>query len=76
MAKDFFTKTNCDRCGKFLSARIMSKFNEGARCLECKDLERKHPDYEKASKAELEAVKAGNYNFPGIGWPGDKKESQ
>ena len=35
----------------------------------CKEKETKRSDYETARNAEAEAVKAGNYNFPGIGYP-------
>ncbi|HZK10461.1 MAG TPA: hypothetical protein VFD08_05260 [Clostridia bacterium] len=44
----------------------MSMFNEDCICLDCKEKERQDKDYEKAVKAEHEAVKRGNYNFPGI----------
>jgi hypothetical protein len=37
-------------------------------CLPCQTTERKHPDYEKAREAELQAVKNGNRNFKGIGY--------
>ena len=36
----------------------------------CEAEERKHPDYAKAEAAEMAAIRAGDYNFPGIGWPG------
>ncbi len=63
----FFAQKHCDRCGKDLSkGRTMSMFNEECICLECKEKERQDKDYEKAVKAEHEAVKRGNYNFPGI----------
>lgn len=48
----------------------MSKFNVDLICPQCDDDERRHPDYPLAAKAEMEAVQRGNYNFPGIGWPG------
>nr|DAL96940.1 MAG TPA: hypothetical protein [Caudoviricetes sp.] len=63
----FFTQKHCDRCGKDLrKGRIMSMFNEDCICLDCKEKERQDKDYEKAVEAEHEAVKRGNYNFPGI----------
>jgi hypothetical protein len=40
-------------------------------CDDCEDKEKKHPAYAKAVKAELNAVKSGNYNFLGIGKPRD-----
>lgn len=61
----------CDRCRKETLATIMSKFNRDIICMDCKDKERKHPDYKRASDAEFETVKAGFYNFPGIGKPHD-----
>ncbi|MCQ4922203.1 hypothetical protein NE686_03845 [Tissierella carlieri] len=65
----FFTKKNCDRCGKDLKdGRIMSMFNEECICMECKDKETKDKDYEKARDKELEEVRKGNYNFKGIGY--------
>lgn len=68
---DFLNKTHCDRCMKRLSARITSMFNMDTICLDCMRKEEAHPDYEKAKKAELEAVKHGNLNFKGIGLPSD-----
>jgi hypothetical protein len=32
---DFFTKTNCDRCGEKLSSRIQSWFTNDVICLSC-----------------------------------------
>ncbi len=71
MADKFFTQTRCDRChGPLDSGRTMSRFNTQCLCMACDDEEREHPDYRKAADAELEAVKCGNRNFPGVGWPG------
>ena len=66
----FFAVKKCDRCGGELSVRQMSRFNTDVLCMKCIEEERNHPDYEKAVAAELEAVRRGDYNFPGIGWPG------
>ncbi|MCR5148661.1 MAG: gamma-glutamylcyclotransferase [Eubacterium sp.] len=67
MKDEFFTKKKCDRCGKILSGgRIMSMFNTDCICMKCKEEERKDPDYHKAQEAELEQVKQGNINYPGI----------
>jgi hypothetical protein len=52
----------------------MSQFNEDLICLPCKDIERKHPDYEKASQAEMSQIKNGNYNYKGVGLPVDYAE--
>jgi hypothetical protein len=64
-----FSQPNCDRCGAFLTSRIMSRFNTDCLCPECEEEERMHPDYAKAEAAEIAAVRRGDYNFPGIGWP-------
>ena len=50
---------------------MMSMFNEEHICMECKEKERRHPDYQRARDAEHEAVKNGNMNFSGIGKPAD-----
>ena len=53
----FFTKKNCDRCGKDLQdGRIMSMFNEDCICMKCKDEETKHKDYNKARDREEDSV--------------------
>lgn len=61
----------CDRCGKQTRVTIMSMFNVQEICMECKDKEEQHPDYEAAREAESRAVSRGDYNFPGVGKPGD-----
>lgn len=68
---EWFRKTKCDRCGGSLKDGFtMSRFNTDALCRKCLAEERQHPDYKLAADAELAAVKAGDRNFPGIGWPG------
>lgn len=64
-------KNYCDRCAGPCVGSIMSMFNTDTLCRPCKEKERKHPDYERAREAEAAAVRAGNYNFRGIGKPGD-----
>ena len=59
----------CDRCNSEVSAHTTSMFNTDDICLFCKKEERAHPDYNKAKKAEHDAVKAGDMNYPGIGLP-------
>lgn len=61
----------CDRCRKETRAYTMSMFSTDEICLDCKKAEKEHPDYERARLAEAEAVRAGNFNFPGIGVPAD-----
>ncbi len=63
----FLTQKNCDRCGRSLKeGRIMSMFNQDCLCLDCKEKERKDKDYRLAEEADREAIKKGNFNFPGI----------
>lgn len=70
MSDTFFNKTKCDRCGKPLNgARIMSMFNEDTICLDCKEKEKHLQEYKAAQNADIEEIKKGNYNFPGIGFP-------
>ena len=69
---EFFTKKRCDRCGESLAGgRTMSRFNTEVLCMECAERECQHPDYRKAADAELAAVRRGDMNFPGIGYPGN-----
>jgi hypothetical protein len=46
-------------------------FNTEQICLDCKEREEQHPRYEEARRAEAEAVRRGELNFPGIGKPED-----
>lgn len=67
----FFTQTKCDRCGGSLEeGRTMSMFNTECICMKCKEKERKDPRYKEALEADMEQIKLGNYNYPGI--DGDK----
>ena len=61
----------CDRCREETTAFTMSYFNTETICLECKALEEAHPKYEQARSLETRAVRAGIYDFPGIGLPKD-----
>ena len=63
--------TRCDRCRRETVATIMSMFNTDELCLDCKQREEEHPRYEEARRAETEAVRRGETNFPGIGRPED-----
>ena len=65
----FFTQEFCDRCGGSLKdGRIMSMYNNDCICMKCKEKERQRADYSDAVKADHDAIKAGNYNFLGIGF--------
>ena len=44
----------------------MSMVNTDCLCMECKEKETKHPDYEKAVKADHEEIRKGNYNYKGL----------
>lgn len=68
MRDDFFSKSNCDRCGKSLSGgRIMSMYNNDCICMSCKEKERERSDYKAAQDADIAEIRKGNYNFVGIG---------
>ena len=63
----FFTQTKCDRCGGNLEkGRTMSIFNTECICMECKEKERKDPQYKEAVQKEREELLRGNTNYPGI----------
>lgn len=66
-----FKQMNCERCGEITKSRSMSKFNTDFICPECEDREKAHPLYAEADRVEIEQVRKGNYNFPGIGLPAD-----
>lgn len=68
---NLFKHTPCPRCGKPASTTTCSRFNTEMICIPCEVKETHHPDYQRAYKAEMAAVRAGNYNFPGIGKPAD-----
>jgi len=40
-------------------------------CETCAGRERRHPEFEEARRAEEAAVRNGDFEFPGIGKPGD-----
>ena len=66
----------CQRCGDTpLGIHTMSRFNTDWLCMPCRELEMQHSDYDRADKAETAAVRAGDYNFPGVGCPLDLVES-
>lgn len=61
----------CERCRSKTSITRMSIFNTDMCCIECIEIEKKHPEYKRAVKIELQALVTGDYNFPGIGLPND-----
>ena len=60
----------CQRCGEKTNSFTMSWFNTDNICMPCSDKENDHPDIKLAKDVELAHVKAGNHNYPGIGFPG------
>lgn len=61
----------CTRCNGATRVTIMSIFNADIIGLDCKTAEERHPQYAEARAIELEHVKAGDYNFRGVGLPAD-----
>lgn len=60
-------KENCDRCEKPTGgSTTMSIFNQDVICLPCKEKEKLDPDYDAAVRADQEAIRNGDYNFPGV----------
>jgi hypothetical protein len=59
----------CDRCRLPMRLWSMSYFNEDLICDDCDKKERAHPLFAEAQATEEAAVRAGNYNFPGVGLP-------
>jgi hypothetical protein len=66
-----FSPHKCHRCGTETIMWTMSRFNTQECCIDCIEEEKKHHRYPEAERAELEAIKNGDYNFPGIGLPDD-----
>ncbi len=60
---------HCQRCGEKTNTTTGSYFDESIICMRCNQIERKHPDFTRAQEAETAQVRAGNYNYPGIGLP-------
>ena len=57
----------CDRCGQPTGGTTtMSVFNQDVICIPCKEEEKKDPDYDAAVRAENDAIRRGDYNFPGV----------
>jgi len=62
---------HCQRCGEPVDVHIMSMFDVSLICMDCSSREQKHYAYEKARKADINAIRHGNNNFSGIGKPED-----
>jgi len=61
----------CDRCNSKSYVKKMSMFNTQMCCMLCIEIEKRHPDYDRASKEELKHCKNKNFNFKGVGLPKD-----
>lgn len=59
-------KMRCQRCKRECQSFRMSWLNTQMICDHCQLEETEHPLYEKAKERELEEVKKGNYNYPGL----------
>jgi len=59
----------CPRCDRTTNSHQGSRFNLQDLCLDCTQVEKQHPLYEIAAKAEHEAFVGGNWNYEGIGAP-------
>ena len=59
---------HCERCEKLfgVGARLLSYMNTETICIDCSANEQGHPYYQLAKEAELEQVREGNYNYPGL----------
>lgn len=59
-------RDNCDRCGSETGGTtIMSIFNQDVICMNCREEEKKDPEYQAASLSELEAIRRGDTNYAG-----------
>jgi len=63
--------SRCNRCGSVPFSLTMSRFNTDMICMKCEARERAHPKYAEAAEAELRQVRAGNYDYAGVGKPAD-----
>lgn len=61
----------CDRCKGPAPISTGSFFNTDQICFECSAAERRHPSFARAREIEIEHVRRGEFNFPGIGLPDD-----
>lgn len=66
----------CDRCHDQTTISTCSMFNLDQICMNCLNREQQHPRYPEAKAAEERAVKAGNYNYIGIGCPPELRRPQ
>ena len=69
------TYQHCQRCGAESQVTTMSYFSEETICMDCDQLERSHPLFDRAMDTEITQVRCGNYNYNGIGTPSDLLEA-
>ena len=64
----FSLVNSCVRCGKEFKggAKTLSRMNMDIICVNCKEAERKHPEFDRACRANLRELRRGNYDFKGI----------
>lgn len=59
-------KDICDRCkGSTNNSTTMSIFNEDVICMDCKEKEKKDPEYKAACEEEREALRKGITDYKG-----------
>jgi len=61
----------CNRCPQPLGVYRTSWFNMDNLCEACQKSEEKHPDYGFARRMETVQVSLKNFNYEGVGWPGE-----
>ena len=64
----------CARCGVDTNVTTMSYFNEDILCVECSELERRHPDFARAQAIEERHVRDQDLNYKGVGLPEGYRE--
>lgn len=63
----------CERCFKKTNTTTMSIFNTQMICLECKENEKNHPDYNVAKQTEFDLTAQGILDYKGYGLPIDRE---
>ena len=57
----------CPRCGGSMQTYTCSWFTTESICTTCQQEEKSAPNFEAARAAEADAIRRGDFNFPGIG---------
>ncbi len=65
---------NCQRCGQKTDVHTMSMFDVALICINCCEGEQRLDSYQAARNAERKALKSGDRNFKGIGYPDTDKD--